>query len=428
MINIFSLFPKWILRIFSGIIILLILALTYRLSEDANPYIYIWMELFIIFVFVLIRIKMSQNYKALIVSLATLALLFAISEAYFSGWFPINSTWTMLTLRQYESTRNEKKYFRYDESLGYAGGINVACKSQRYYGNELVYDITYHNNQFGLRVSPHDLENSYSSRGDECRNIIFFGCSFTVGQGLNDNETFPYLVEELSNGKFKTYNLGFHGYGPHQMLRALETGLLDKIVSDKKPCLAIYSALTDHVERSAGQYPHVIYHIDSPRYVVNNSGSVKYVGKFRDEGRVRVMTALNPFLAKSQLGEKIRLRQKLFNRARTQEDIRLFVGIIKRSQELFVAKYGGPFYVIFWSLPSSRDYDLILSELHKAKINIITTREIFKAKALPEKYRIRHDGHPNQLANREIARYLLDHLSAMTGKRNGREGNLAKSE
>jgi hypothetical protein len=55
-----------------------------------------------------------------------------------------------------------------------------------------------------------------------------FGCSFTFREGVEDREAMPYLVGELS--KYIVYNFGFHGYGAHQMLSALEYGIVDRIV------------------------------------------------------------------------------------------------------------------------------------------------------------------------------------------------------
>ena len=82
---------------------------------------------------------------------------------------------------------------------------------------------------------------------------FFFGDSFTYGEGVNDDETLPYLFEKLSGGRYRAYNLAFHGYGPQQMLRVIETGLLEKMVSDQRPLIVVYEALVQHIERAAGK-------------------------------------------------------------------------------------------------------------------------------------------------------------------------------
>ena len=71
----------------------------------------------------------------------------------------------------------------------------------------------------GLRVSP-----PYEEVADvPC--ALFFGGSFTFGTGVEDDEALPYVAGILSEGKYRVYNFGYRGYGPHQMLAALESGL-----------------------------------------------------------------------------------------------------------------------------------------------------------------------------------------------------------
>lgn len=49
---------------------------------------------------------------------------------------------------------------------------------------------------------------------------------------VNDNETAAYQVGEMSSGNYRIFNFGFKGYGPHQMLSAIEHSLVEDIVLD----------------------------------------------------------------------------------------------------------------------------------------------------------------------------------------------------
>ena len=98
---------------------------------------------------------------------------------------------------------------------------------------QVFYDVTYTINKYGLRVSPHDLKENITNTYN-FKNILFFGGSFTFGEGVNDDENLPWKIEKKSNYKLKSYNFGFHGYGSHQMLRTLELGLIDNIVDLNK--------------------------------------------------------------------------------------------------------------------------------------------------------------------------------------------------
>ena len=55
--------------------------------------------------------------------------------------------------------------------------------------------------------------------------INFFGGSQTFGEGLNDDETIPALVQKKTR-VHRVYNYAYRGYGPHQMLRMIETNAL----------------------------------------------------------------------------------------------------------------------------------------------------------------------------------------------------------
>ena len=60
----------------------------------------------------------------------------------------------------------------------------------------------------GLRVEPPLAP----SHGDRC--VLFFGCSYTFGEGVNDTETLPYRTGVLAEGLLRMINFGLHSYGP----------------------------------------------------------------------------------------------------------------------------------------------------------------------------------------------------------------------
>src|SRR5262249_49780667 len=76
----------------------------------------------------------------------------------------------------------------------------------------LVHDVTYHIGDDHRRLTP---------AGSGC--VWFFGCSFTFGQGVEDNQTLPYWVGVLTGRR--AINFGTSAYGAQQMLAALEHGL-----------------------------------------------------------------------------------------------------------------------------------------------------------------------------------------------------------
>lgn len=82
--------------------------------------------------------------------------------------------------------------------------------------------------------------------------ILIFGCSFAFGDGLQENETFSYLLSKYS--KRPVYNKAYLGWGPQHILYQLRRDDFYKEV--KKPEYIIYVLIDDHYERMFRyQYP-----------------------------------------------------------------------------------------------------------------------------------------------------------------------------
>ena len=157
------------------------------------------------------------------------------------------------------------------EELGWALPPESVVTQTLSFESELLYDATYTIGPDGLRIS------SPAERGDgrstEC--VLFFGDSFTFGQGLADHEALPFRVHEESAQRYRTYNFGLNGYGAHQMLSALQHGLVRDVVQcdrDAGDRTSSIRAITDHVGRSAGR---VWWETRGPRYVLTEDGGVR---------------------------------------------------------------------------------------------------------------------------------------------------------
>lgn len=78
--------------------------------------------------------------------------------------------------------------------------------------DKIVKTYTINTDSNGFRKTP-DVKNSKKLP------IIFFGCAYTFGKGLEDQETLPWVVSELTGRK--TYNVAFGAMGPQNMLMYL---------------------------------------------------------------------------------------------------------------------------------------------------------------------------------------------------------------
>jgi hypothetical protein len=298
---------------------------------------------------------------------------------------------------------SRKGYFSSDEILGYVPIKGKIVNSIAYKGTEILYNVTYTIGDNGLRISPP----SKLTDNNQC--IIFFGCSFTFGEGVEDREAMPYVVGQLSH--YKVYNFGFHGYGPHQMLSAIEHGVVARIV-DCNPIVAIYQAIMDHIERAAGLSP---WDIHGPKYIILSEGILKYDGHFNDHSSI--IWGNNPFPIISQVGEQIEksftYKKYFHNRHRSinDRDVKLFLEIVDASRKKITDTYpGSAFHVILWDENHNyKYYSMVHEGLRKKGINHHLISNILPNFSVRRSdYEInQYDKHPNALAHTLIAQYIV---------------------
>ena len=146
-----------------------------------------------------------------------------------------------------------KGFTVHDDVLGWAPAKGIEAHAFKagppglFHGpSGVLFDVDYTIDSSGLRVAP-------SWRKDDLTGtVLFFGCSFTFGEGLKDNETLPYQVGVQSRGRYRTFNFAFEAYGPNQMLAQIEHGMVQRVV-DTTPQYAFYVAIPIHVWRVAGR-------------------------------------------------------------------------------------------------------------------------------------------------------------------------------
>jgi hypothetical protein len=278
------------------------------------------------------------------------------------------------------------KLIRMDPQLGYSPVPGARVEEKEFHDDKVVYDVVYTIAADDLRQIPG------ASQAAACR-VAFFGCSFAFGQGLNDDQTVPYYFVRANHGRYEGFNFAFGGYGPHQMLRQIETGQMAKIV--ERPNLVIYEAIPDHVRRLGGYAEWDRY---GPRYVLEPGGSVRYAGPFH-----RHADKLAPFIRQCWTCRFIAAHVKW---RRLPADVALFTAVVSRARDLIERRDGARFLVVLWD-DSGRSRELI-RELDQKKITVYRVTEIIPdLKTDRSKYVISpFDLHPNATANRLIGEYL----------------------
>jgi hypothetical protein len=294
------------------------------------------------------------------------------------------------------------------EQLGWAPQADTVVTQTLSFEGELLYDASYTIGPNGLRISSpstngHDLS-------QEC--ILFFGCSFTFGQGLADHETVPYRVHAESAQRYRTYNFGVNGYGAHQMLSALQHGLVQEAVQcvPTRVSHVFYQGITDHVTRSAGR---LWWQDRGPKYVLAEDGGVRLDGRFEDNGDVLEERSLSEFIGaqifKSMIYQKI--VEGRYVRKYSRDVMDLYLEIIDAARRVALADYpAAEFHVLLWD-EDNADNRAIREGLSLRGITVHLMSDIlpnYRADDLNAAYRLHaRDAHPNALANDLIAQYLI---------------------
>ena len=363
-----------------------------------HPFVWIDLLLAVLCCWVVYR---RRPARFVLVNVAAVLATLAASEAWFSR--SVGPTLSY-TVEQPPGT----SYFRRDPLLGDAACPNVRAvqRLSNPDGSE-IFRATYTIDARGLRVTP---ERDPVER-DSMPAIVFFGCSFTFGEGVGDERSMPYRVGLLQPA-YQVYNFGFHGFGPQQMLATIESGRMERIVTTT-PKFVIYQMIIDHVWRASNRVP---YQPHAPVYGVVD-GQVRLLGHSDD--------ALPSLILRRQLRKSSIYSRLIEPQLWTNADVELTVAIVERARTLVGERFPHcEFHVLFWDYPQERVSQQLLKQMRRGSLNVHLMSDI-----LPDyvsqgwKYSIPGDLHPNAEAHDLIARYIGSHIieaSAEKGETSGR--------
>jgi hypothetical protein len=297
------------------------------------------------------------------------------------------------------------------KQLGWAPLPGTVATQKLFFEGEVLYDVSYTIAPNGLRISSPAAVGSNLSA--EC--ILFFGDSFTFGQGLEDHQTLPFQVHEKSMQRYRTYNFGVNGYGAHQMLAALQHGLVHDIVQCGRSQVShvFYQGITDHVHRSAGR---LWWETHGPRYVLTEVGGVTLDGSFEVDDDYGVERSLVQILGtqifKSMIYQAV--VQGRYVRKYSRDTIDLYLGIIDEARSVVRTDFpSAEFHVLFWD-EDNLDNRTIREGLRGRNITVHLMSDIlpsYEPDDLNQVYRIHErDFHPNALANELIAQYVVSQV------------------
>ena len=283
----------------------------------------------------------------------------------------------------------EHPYFISSDTLGYRVTPNNTCNSLLLNNKDTLYNVKYTIDSNGQRITPTVNNDSVSVT------IVFFGDSFTFGDGLNDNQSLPYRVGIKGKGKVKVYNFALHGYGPHQMLASIESGLVEKIIQPKGKVYFVFQSITDHLRRCSGDAP---WDSHGPKYLINKDNKLHNTGHFDDDFFKFALNRSYIYKAITKNGLDI-----------THDKIKLYAAIMETTKNDLLAKYpDAQFKVIYWDLPTDETNNFVITSLREKNIDIsLISKDIgIDSVSLPE-YVIKDDNHPNVKAVELLSDFLI---------------------
>lgn len=255
----------------------------------------------------------------------------------------------------------------------------------------LVYDVNYTFDEFGRRATPEKFGNPH---------LLVFGGSAAFGWGLEDDQTLPYFLSELTN--YQVYNYARPGWGTQHMLAYLEReDFAEEIINQDG--IAIYIFYFDHIRRVIGG----MYVVENtnwgrnfPYYYLNKNDEVIRDGTFAT-GRA-FTTWFYRMLWKSKTVRYFNVNLPL----EKEEHIYLTYKIIEKAKDIYETKFNGTFYVLIHPAEKEaiQSKDLI-ALLEKNNINIL-----YYPLEYLSKHKISLDGHPNTEFNKVLAGLIVDDL------------------
>lgn len=287
-----------------------------------------------------------------------------------------------------------------DKVLGYRPRPDVSGEAVKMWKDEELYRAIYSIDANRLRVTP-------PPRNPDAPAVLFFGCSYAYGEGVHDQETTPYRVAVKSDYAYHVFNFAFGGYGPHHMLAALESGIVDEAVGGTEPEIIVYQGVDFHADRSAGRS---FWDQSGPWYVLDEQDVVRRMGSFEDKNRLTpIRNNIKALVEKSSIA--VRLLPLKNSYKVTAEDIDLMVGIIEKSRDVSKVKYpNSDFHVIFWD-EYSKHAPIIIQKLRDAGVAVHVVSEFApEINRHSDIYRIPKDWHPTAKAHDLIAAFVVDQL------------------
>lgn len=266
---------------------------------------------------------------------------------------------------------------------------------QKFSGNTLLFDVSYHTGQYGLRQEPQHLPQTKASH------LIVAGDSNVFGEGCGDGETLTASLEKIVP-QFHAYNFGHRGGGPHNTLSLMEHYPFASLIKEKKGVF-LYNFFPAHmIERVIGAKNYVAWDKgQGPWYSLDSKDQLKYEGPFSK----RPMTKMYQFIADhAWLNKLLPVLPRI-----GPHHLHLVAKLFERMQSLYKRSFPEGTFVVVLNLNVSHGEkmaDELKSELEKVHVPVV----IVQTDKTDQTNMVFKDMHYNPEGQKWQARLMADAL------------------
>ena len=276
------------------------------------------------------------------------------------------------------------------DDVGYIPWPDRSATARKVLDGQAIYDVTYTIGPDSFRVAPRP------AGAEAC--VLNFGDSNTFGEGVNDDENYPWLLGQRGGGRIASHNFGVSGWGPHQMLAGLQSGRFARAL-DCKPTHAVYYFIPEQVARVAGR---TSWDTHGPRYALKD-GRLSREGNFDTPG-----LAARPA---PDLDEGILTWRRLLgvDAMGTPEEAELTAAVlIEAARELERLSPGTRLHVLFWKDARNPLMDSLAARLTAAGLVLHRPEAVIPGYATGWRQWVLNplDRHPNAAAHDRVADYI----------------------
>lgn len=349
-------------------------------------FVYIFLLISIIFLLISVFVKREIIRKILMI-IFSIFFVFSVFEYMLSfkmgRFMPIDDFCT------FNKINSNKKF-----SLEERGFVNHKNSKIIYFvGNNKYSDIDFKNKKiiYDIKYSVYNNGFIYTKNNSlSQQTYIFLGCSFTFGEGLNDNETLPYKFSEIYNFEKNIINCGVKAKSINTTLSILNSEVFSPLM-DKNSNIKyfFYSLIKDQIYGNFRTYnPSDIKIYKDNKWIVNK----------------QPYGLLKSIFARSRIFIKIFLPIIDEYNNNYYEDY--MIKSLKEMSNIIEEKYNSKLTIIVWP----DDYgERFINELKDTKLDLIFLPGYFNSQE--KGYKIKYDGHPTAKANEEIAKMLYNHIN-----------------